>query len=253
MTTGNVEVDNNRSESTPGWAAIPDGWEPVDAATLDGAVSRSLDALSMDGPDPVHHRLARYYDRHGEYAGATFLNLGPSDWQDIIATDLLATALLGVSFTAADVRRLLEPSSDRRRVTRALHNLPDTELLVAGPEVLMAMSEFYEAVKEAVSTRTAQKSDRWVVASKLCARKRPDLFPVRDGVVRERLDILRHGNYQVDWQVFRHLIGHPEVVMAIDRAQDAVREMTDSRDVHLDSSRLRLLDVALWMTPRSDS
>lgn len=248
------DVSMNRTAETPApsvtsslhWQEVPEGWEHADTTTLDHAVTQALAALELDSSDPAHLRLARYYDEHNGFAGATFLTLAPTAAGDITAADLLATSLLNVSFHPADVRRLLEPGTDRRLVLEALGALPDTELGVAGPDDLVAMSDFYEAVKVAVATRRAQKSDRWVIASKLCARKRPELFPVRDRVVRSLLGTAKYRNYQIDWQVFRHLIGHPTVVQMVDAARDAAASERAFGDVNLDDCRLRVLDVALW-------
>lgn len=62
----------------------------------------------------------------------------------------------------------------------------------------------------------------------------------------EYLGLLKSGNYQVDWQVFRYLISQRDVRDAIDRlVDDAVR----LPGVELGSPvrYLRHLDVALWM------
>jgi Family of unknown function (DUF6308) len=93
---------------------------------------------------------------------------------------------------------------------------------------------------------TIRRVNPWVTASKLCARKRPDLFPVRDNVVCGYLGILRAGGYQVDWQVFRHLIQSREVVSRLD---ELVSEAQADPDVNVGSvnNRLRHLDVVLWM------
>ena len=45
-----------------------------------------------------------------------------------------------------------------------------------------------------------------MTASKLCARKRLDLFPIRDKRVLKLLDTWQRNSYSVDWQVFCHLL-----------------------------------------------
>jgi len=85
-----------------------------------------------------------------------------------------------------------------------------------------------------------------VTASKLCARKRPDLFPVRDTEVCDYLDLTPWRNYQVDWQVFRRLIGDPDVIAAIDVMSKATVAAAAGRRLQPDQSRLRLLDAAIW-------
>jgi Family of unknown function (DUF6308) len=78
------------------------------------------------------------------------------------------------------------------------------------------MERLYLQVKPALSRSEVHDKNAWVTASKLCARKRPDLFPVRDRIVCEYLGLLKNGNYQVDWQVFRYLISQRDVRDAID-------------------------------------
>lgn len=112
--------------------------------------------------------------------------------------------------------------------------------------VLAAMEGLYEAVKQALSADTVKNPNAWVTASKLCARKRPDLFPVRDKEVCDYLGLTQLQNYQVDWQVFRYLMGDRDIVAAIDMMGKAVTAVADGRRLQADHSRLRLLDAAIW-------
>lgn len=131
-------------------------------------------------------------------------------------------------------------------VTHKLRAIPDTELLVADPSALIAMDDFYVAVKAAVVDPGAKQSDPWVTASKICARKRPDLFPVRDKQVRDYLGLTRFGDYQFDWLVYRHLLGCKEVIDALDAAAAATRERGSDSELRVEKSTLCLLDAALW-------
>jgi hypothetical protein len=54
------------------------------------------------------------------------------------------------------------------------------------------MAELYESVARCLRRAGAQRSNAWVTASKICARKRPNLFPVRDNVVLDLLAYRRH-------------------------------------------------------------
>jgi len=92
----------------------------------------------------------------------------------------------------------------------------------------------------------------WVSASKLCARKRPDLFPVRDRLVCDHLGLIAFKNYQVDWPVFRSLINDQEIIANIDATIKATKQ-TAAGPVQLDRSRLRLLDAAIWTYAKSSS
>ena len=105
------------------------------------------------------------------------------------------------------VRLLLEMTATNRALRHLLTEdvLPlDADLAMAGEDTLLAMSRLHEATKQALSPSHVKNPNRWVTASKLCARKRPDLFPVRDSVVCGLLELsgTRH-NYEVDWQVYR--------------------------------------------------
>jgi hypothetical protein len=119
---------------------------------------------------------------------------------------------------------------------------PDVELAEANWPTYAAMAQLYTVVK-----RTLGKNP-WVSASKLCARKRPRLFPVRDKRVRMLLGLYEHRDYTVDWQVFSHVMRQASVV---DRLAELKEDAEAERDeVSLDSYPLRNLDVVLWMEAR---
>lgn len=86
----------------------------------------------------------------------------------------------------------------------------------------------------------------WVTASKLCARKRPGLFPVRDKKVCDYLGLSPLANYQVDWQVFRSLVADPDIVTTVHILADAAMAYAPKRNLRMDSWPLRLLDAAIW-------
>ena len=92
--------------------------------------------------------------------------------------------------------------------------------------------------------------DAWGTASKLCARKRSELFPVRDNIVRDYLDLTRYKNYRVDWQVFRSLIDNRDITAAIDAAFTQAKSVAGRRRLWMDTSWLRILDAALWTYAR---
>lgn len=235
--------------SDEAWTQIPDGWRPAAPDLVEHAVAAALQALAPDSPRPAHQRLANFYDRSRNFAGATFVNLAPVAPDDITAVDLHATTLLSVEIGPGATRRLLDPSPVRARVLEALAAVPDTDLLVAGPTDLLAMEVLYGAVKAALSDPSTTNPNAWVTASKLCARKRPELFPVRDNLVCIHLGLLpkgKRGDYQVDWQVFRALIGDRRVIEAIDALGPLIKTEARDRRVQTDTGRLRLLDAALW-------
>ncbi len=225
---------------------VPDGWQLPPPDLLVEAERKALQAMRTDGPYPAPDRLARFYDADGDYAGASFAQLGPVDPMDITPTDLLATTLLSVRIRPGAARRMLHSGRTRDNLLRKLSDIPDCDLANAGIRALAAMEQLYEAVKQALSADTVKNPNAWVTASKLCARKRPDLFPVRDKEVCDYLGLTQLQNYQVDWQVFRYLMGDRDIVAAIDMMGKAVTAVADGRRLQADHSRLRLLDAAIW-------
>ncbi|QKE84403.1 DUF6308 family protein [Arthrobacter sp. NEB 688] len=230
--------------------AVPDGWK----AATDDQLSRGLDtALAVLHGSRVVDDVALHYDRSSNYAGATFLDLDPVDPYAITSGDLLSLTLLGVQAEPQAVRRLLELTTTNReiRVLLTEEHLPlDADLVVADDDTLLAMASLHESLKRALSLDATQTKNPWVTASKLSARKRPDLFPVRDSVVCEVLGLSGpRQNYQVDWQVYRHIIQNDGVRKRLDDIIDEVQQRADVNVGHV-NRRLRHLDVALWMHGR---
>ena len=190
--------------------------------------------------------LGSYYRRDGNYAGATFVDLDPVDPYAFTAADLLSLNLLGVAPQPVAVRHILEPSRQRGHLLRLLseENLPlDPDLAMADADQLLAMAELHQGLKRALTPAGVQNPNPWVTASKLCARKRPDLFPVRDNVVCKYLGLIDpKGNYEVDWQVFRHVIQDNDVRRRLDEIVDEASRRPGV-DVGHPNRRLRHLDV----------
>jgi len=130
--------------TTGEYTMIPDDWQPP-PPDLAAAKQKAMEALRTDGPYAAQHRLARFYDTDGDYAGASFAQLGPTDPIDITPADLLAT----------------------------------------------------------------------------------------------RLGLTQWRSYQVDWQVFRSLIGDPDIIAAIDVMSKATAAAAAGRRLQEDQSCLR--------------
>jgi len=194
----------------------------------------------------VQERLARYYDPALDEVGSTFLDLSPNLSDDVTAVDLLAVSLLGTDVRPLDVRQLLQVGPLRSVVLTSLAALPDGDLAMADDETLVAMELLRVDVAAALVSPRGDGQDRWAVAEQLCARKRPDLFPLPDLVVRQLL-LPGHngGDHRTDWLVLRHLLRADAVRAALWTAQDAAREVTENGQVVLDISLLRILGVSL--------
>jgi len=232
--------------TTEPWNAKPDGWPTVPPEVVEQALRQAHLALAVDGERRAADRLATFYDTESNYAGASFANLEPNHWAEVTATDLHAASLLSIDIGPQATRRLLGPGADHRWVLQELRALPDRDLAAADPPTLEAMENFYRAMKATISSTSAKDPNPWVTASKLCARKRPDLFPVRDRNVCTHLGILELNDSRADWQVFRALIQDPGIRRALDALPAQTRAVADGRLLALDHSDLRLLDAAIW-------
>lgn len=230
---------------------LPATWAPAAGGVLDTATTQALAALTDTAAADA---MAAYYDRAGGYSGALFLDASPNDPVGMDASDLYAVTTLSITLDARYGRLLLEPGDVRTGVLRQLEGLnpsPHITDLEHGPggsaETLVRMWELHRRFK----TLLSDDANRWVTAAKLCARKRPYLFPVRDNLVCTylgggqplRTGNGRPGNFSVDIQVYAHLMTDARVKAAL----DWLRREAAEREVTVDVVDLRLLDAVLWM------
>lgn len=202
----------------------------------------------VSGDDAVRD-LTRYYTVDSDYAGSTFANLQPIDPHRITPTDLLATTMLSVDIPPIAVRRLTGSGETATRATELLQQLDPHLDITDGKKHVETMSEFYELVKSSLRKAGNATSNAWVTASKICARKRPHLFPVRDNKVMSVLGL--KGNYPDDWPVFSALISDEHLMSRVDAAVAAASEA--GADVGDASMRLKHLDTLLWMSRNRSS
>lgn len=187
--------------------------------------------------------LSTFYATAGPFAGLTFTDLAPNDPTTITTEDLLALTLMDVSATSRAVRRLLVDKELRPAVDRALVKAkPGVALETAAADELAAVVDLYLLLKERLG------SNPWVIASKLTARKRPALFPVRDNVVVGRLGLINKSP-GTDLLVFRHLVTRPDIAEAL-QAHAGTASRAPGVPNLLNVPRLRLLDTVLWMRDR---
>ena len=91
----------------------------------------------------------------------------------------------------------------------------------------------------------AKTSSAKVTASKICARKRPDLFPIRDKRVLTFLGTWDVRDYGIDWQVFRYLVEDDELMAKLRDVVDRAAKV-EGVSIGDPNGMLRHLDVALW-------
>lgn len=223
--------------------SIGSAFPEVSPMTVHFAKEQCLLVLN-DGKTP--DRMRQYYDVDTNYAGATFAGLAPNSSGAITATDLLAVTTLSVEIPVLAIRRVLEANDIQDKLRVALESLPGRSLEETNEQDFPSMEKFYDLIKSLLVKADTKRSNPWVTASKIVARKRPDLFPVRDSVVCKFLGISRLGDRAKDWLVFRELMRDEEIRTALSAAVYKADTAKDERKVCFDSEPMRQLDVALW-------
>jgi hypothetical protein len=107
--------------------------------------------------------------------------------------------------------------------------------------IVHAMADLHDAVASAVETGPLPGSDQTVLASALCARKRPEVFPVLDRAFCTALGLPAARTPIPAWLVVRSLLRHDHVRRALAEAYRLARSR--GRGVPLDVYPLRRLHV----------
>jgi hypothetical protein len=237
--------DSDRGEDP----TISDDPDPANSFTVtpipDGlAESARAKVWQVLTADTAAEDLKMYYRTEGNYAGRTFLDAPPVVANEFTAADLFAVSLLQVSVHPRAARLFLDPGPDHDTLITLLTSIPpNLELAEAVESTYLMMARLYQRVKAILG------KDPWVTASKVCARKRPRLFPVRDKRVRMLLGLYEYRNCTIDWRVFSHVMRQDDVVDRLaELKEDAESQRGDN--VSLDAYPLRHLDVLLWMEAR---
>lgn len=235
---------------------LPQGWDPVEEPMYVTALAQTEKAFTAGTPGVKHavEHLVDYYDPAGRYSGATFLEVDSHDDFAVTAADLWAVSTLSMNVPADAGRALMDPGALRTIVNGTLRHLPPTLTLSdAEPRHLSLMWDLYTAIRTMLPALGERATNQWVLSSKLCARKRPLLFPVRDARVCSYLAdgsslgsrTGQLGAFQRDIQVLRYLSTHDAVRGWVGEARRRVLEQHPAWSV--DWADLRVLDVVLWM------
>jgi hypothetical protein len=236
--------------------ALPDGWQPVEDAMFDTALNQTTRAFT-GGHDSVEHavdRLSRYYAPNGGYSGATFLGVAVEDDFAVTGADLWAVSTLSMKIPPNAGRALMNPGALQAEIESGLRQLsPSSSLSDTTPEALGRMGALDNAIRTGLPPLgNGPETNQWVLSAKICARKRPRLFPVRDSKVCTYLsNNHRMGGHpgQLGWfsrdiQVLAYLSTHPLVGRRLSEVRARLHERQPSWTI--DESALRLLDVVLW-------
>lgn len=216
--------------------------EELQEDVMKGTREKALAALS----DDRWERIVDYFRVQSNFAGALFIGLEPNEPDRFTAADLFAASTLNVTVPARAVRRFLVERQEQKSLSEGLRSLPDVPIEKAEDADLQVMYAFYKNVKAALKRHDAESSNAWVTASKLVARKRPNLFPVRDRKVSRYLDLGRVETVVHEYAVFRHLMSDPEVRGRLSALEKYLESRKESDGLVLEDAPLRLLDVALW-------
>src|SRR6266536_5950577 len=190
--------------------------------TVRAAARRIRASLAASGLD----RAVAAYFSEPDFAGMTFSDLGRNPPGEIIADDLLAVALLDITWRPRVVRILL--GSHRQQLSQMLTAVPQaTDLWDASDDALRRIDVLWDALTAIDGIGTAS-------ATKLLARKRPRLCPISDSVVIKAVDVPGR-----TWDVLCCLLQDPAARAEV----EALRPPGAA-----EASLLRILDVALWVT-----
>lgn len=236
---------------------LPTGWQSVEPAMFSVALAQTEYAFTAGAQTVAHAvgHLTRYYDPTGKYAGATFLEVENHDDYAVTAADLWAVSTLSMVIPVDAGRALMQPGPLRTIVNGKLRHLPATlPLSDVTAEHLNHMWDLYSAIRSMLpALGDGPTTNQWVLASKICARKRPLMFPLRDSKIcaylanNPRLGGKEGqlGRFQRDIQVLAHLITHPNVRRHIGEVREELTKQQPTWTV--DWSDLRVLDIVLWM------
>jgi hypothetical protein len=180
--------------------------------------------------------LAKYYG--GRYTGAHFdtcAELQSPEPNRFTAHDIAAVATLSVPLTGRAVVGLLEMESE---LVGLLDAVPfDVDLADAGQEVLEAVFRLQEQLDGLVDIGH-------VTRSKLLARKRPRLVPIRDQHVLTALLDRADGPFTEPLR---------DVLAADSQVAERLNEVQRQANLPVPLSTLRALDVIVWMAVHGDS
>jgi len=192
----------------------------------DHAVHAAVHRLRASITAPGLRQAIGAYFSEPNFAGMTFTNLGSNPPGEIIPDDLLAVALLDITWRPRVIRILLD--SRRAQICEMLAAIPqDVDLWDAPDDALRHIDVLWDALMAIDGIGTAS-------ATKLLARKRPRLCPISDSVVIKAVDVPGR-----TWDVLRRLLQDPAARAEVEALRPAAAA---------EASLLRILDVALWIS-----
>lgn len=175
---------------------------------------------------PLGRLVSSYFteERSSSFAGKDFDTLGDNPPYRVVIDDLLALNLLDVRLGPKAIRPLLNGHADELLLRVPLH----VELWKATEDQRQSAQDLYKLFDSLPGIGRTK-------ASKLLARKRPQLVPIRDAVVERVLD-LPEGGW---WCQLGTVLKNQRRLARVSKLDPGVPGYQPSA--------LRLLDVAIWM------
>jgi len=199
----------------------------------------------FDAPSAVE-LVQRYFASHA--SGPAFTGSLFNTWAgggelhpDVVTSDdLIAVQFLSMRPFSETIWRILE--GQRREISAALSRIPQDATLWGPPARVDADLAHAAAAWEILR---AIPGAGWVTAGKILARKRPNLVPVYDSVVRGVV-----GGGDAYWMSLRSWLGQRPSAGGCTNV-DQLRAIRAEAGISADRlPDLRVLDVVLWMTGR---
>jgi len=170
--------------------------------------------------------VRRYFNPQDDeiFAGNTFHTLGTNDPSRFGNDDLLSLNLLDESVTAPQIRELTSGRYDEL----LMHIDPSADITHLDGDLYVQADQLYRALRRIHGFGPTR-------VSKLLARKRPKLLPIRDSIVNEQLQISGFAW----WKSLAATMRQDSVIELLDETTPPTQEGSPAR--------LRVLDAAIWM------
>lgn len=216
------------------------------------------DVMQNISDDQARYYLKKYYGllkpeadkaKKKPYTGAYFESIDRDFWEDnpnrITGSDLYALTTLQISVPRdAGIGRL---TNERQNIKKLLEKIPDNKLQeLSSADFERYLGEDSPARKLwDLLCRNATGDPKWGIgpttASKIMARKRPNLIPIQDSVVDDVIGRNKSDAWRLWWQ---SLTDRPALAERAARIRQVVQE---SDQPYPELSTLRTLDIVLWM------
>lgn len=210
------------------------------AAVLDPAAQPRRDVVAQ---------LGAYYALDADQCGTNFLDGTECEQPGTVTpADLFAVTTLGITIGPAATRRLLHDTGYSQRIERSLARVPlDLPLVESDAVDLGPMADLHDAVSAAIYPDGLADEPDLVAVTGLCARKRPELFPLLDKAFAATLRLPDDPVHC--WAILRDVLSDSAVSVALSDCFAAAR--TARPQLQFDVYPLRRLYVLVRVSSRA--